>query len=243
MAPGRSARLKGGLTDPSHGRLTRAAVEFVTIVVGVLVALAVDQMAQNRADRSLETEYLRALAEDLRADSSTYDSLMLPHLVTAAASLDEVGGVIRDAGASPVDTASVLQALVLGSAYVTQFETRRSTFDELLATGRLQLVRSADVRSRVLRYYDRLRLATSLSESRASGFDELVSGYLPFEFDEATEIGRRPEDLSQAALVLRSEELLPALNRHARLIRFQIAQVEVLRDQNDALLEVIGRRG
>lgn len=47
----------------------RLGLEFMTIVAGVLVALAVDQWVRGREDRALEREYLARLEHDLLADS------------------------------------------------------------------------------------------------------------------------------------------------------------------------------
>jgi hypothetical protein len=46
----------------------RLVAEFLVIVVGVLVALGVDQWVQDRQDRALEAEYLERLLADVRYD-------------------------------------------------------------------------------------------------------------------------------------------------------------------------------
>ena len=51
-------------------RFTRWVGEFVVIMVGVLAALAVDDLAQYRADRALEAHLLERLEDDLAADAA-----------------------------------------------------------------------------------------------------------------------------------------------------------------------------
>jgi hypothetical protein len=48
--------------------------EFVVIVVGVLMALWVDQLREARANAKLEVEYLQSLVTDLEADLSQFDT-------------------------------------------------------------------------------------------------------------------------------------------------------------------------
>lgn len=48
--------------------------EFVVIVVGVLLALWVDQLREARVNAKLEVEYLKSLVTDLEADLSQFDT-------------------------------------------------------------------------------------------------------------------------------------------------------------------------
>ena len=48
--------------------------EFVVIVVGVLMALWVDQLREARVNAKLEVEYLKSLVTDLEADLSRFDT-------------------------------------------------------------------------------------------------------------------------------------------------------------------------
>ena len=50
--------------------LRKALLEFAVIVLGVLVALGVDQWNGSRQDRARETDYLGRLAADLRLDTA-----------------------------------------------------------------------------------------------------------------------------------------------------------------------------
>lgn len=54
--------------------LPRLAGEFLTIVVGVLVALGVDEWRESRAELRQEAEYYRSIVEDLDRDIAEYES-------------------------------------------------------------------------------------------------------------------------------------------------------------------------
>jgi uncharacterized protein YjeT (DUF2065 family) len=56
----------------SKGRLPVLAAEFVLIVAGVLVALALDQWRARLHDRTLESEYVLRLRNDLANDTSSF---------------------------------------------------------------------------------------------------------------------------------------------------------------------------
>ena len=59
----------GMLRESSIARgTTRAVIEFVIIVAGVLVALMAEEWRQSRADARLEIEYLERVAAELHED-------------------------------------------------------------------------------------------------------------------------------------------------------------------------------
>lgn len=112
--------------------------EFVVIVAGVLFALAVDAAWDSFQDRQFERASLVSLASDLAevedrlADSARRDSV----IIARADALLSFSGV-------PADTFFVL---VRGLFDTTPVQVRLGTYDELLNTGRLQLLRDRELR-------------------------------------------------------------------------------------------------
>jgi hypothetical protein len=127
----------------------RLAAEFVVIVVGVLVALAVDQWRESVSDQAAEAQYMDRLLIDLQRDSLTV-------------SLERA-----QAGRKASDLARVLQDLTDPEAIRRQPSLawpnlartfarpniRATTFDELTSTGGLTLVRNEALRSQIGEYY------------------------------------------------------------------------------------------
>ncbi|MGI9626428.1 MAG: hypothetical protein ACR2QM_06300 [Longimicrobiales bacterium] len=146
----------------------RIAAEFSVIVVGVLVALAVDGWVQALDDSRLEREYLVRLEADLVLDSANiaaariesgraHEGLMhFRSLWEARATLDADSIVTTYLGARTVGGEPV---------------AAKSTFEELKATGNLRLLTSTSVREAVLDYHffadeQRARLLTSRERGR-----------------------------------------------------------------------------
>ncbi len=167
------------MSDRSEpGRWVRVMLEFLVIVVGVLVALAFDQWSSDRDDRVNEIAYLSALATDLSVDSTTYADLLIPEATRARSALAIISPVARGVASIPSDTNAFFRLVTTSTFNVTQFGTRRATFDELLATGNLQLIESATLRSSVVSYYETVSLTDNRSAARASGYPGIVRGYL-----------------------------------------------------------------
>ena len=128
----------------------RVAGEFVVIVLGVLVALAVDDLRAGRADRDLEAYYLEALTQDLAADTAELRWLLMiqDSVVVAGHRLSKHldDPLVRPL---PAELTDVDVPLARASALVMEpldFESTRATYDEMVASGSLRVVRSETLR-------------------------------------------------------------------------------------------------
>lgn len=119
------------------------------IVVGVLVALGVDQWVQSREDRELEVEYLERLLDDVRYDLSELDYIQERSRLSLEAQrrITDPAWVRRAPGDSLLATAIV-------AALTRSPDLSRSTFLELVNSGRIALLSSREVRE-ALSAYDR----------------------------------------------------------------------------------------
>jgi hypothetical protein len=130
--------------------LRRASTEFVVIVIGVLVALAVDQWRNENEDRRIEAEYLARIKEDLRTDIDAFHRLEKIFTIKFQTTRD-----LRDHPESDLLSKSpeeLLQDLV-SSGYVALPDSISTTFDELMSTGRFALIQSVNQRDALSRYY------------------------------------------------------------------------------------------
>ena len=114
------------------------AIELAIVVVGILIALGVDQALERRNERRLETQYLLALRADLDQSLdwlSDVGPAVIERRTRAALSIESVR-----AGGATSDT--------LALAYAVLFLTNgprtgvlSSTVDDLVSTGNLRLLK------------------------------------------------------------------------------------------------------
>ena len=128
----------------------RAIAEFAVIVIGVLTALAVDAWASGRREKKLEQEYLQRLEQDIRLTvESLKDSEVFFRLVSQSAqrALDLVDGRASDA-----DISESLAALYNASRGENTVY-HEATFQELVGTASLRLIRDVELRSALSDYH------------------------------------------------------------------------------------------
>ncbi|GAB5535927.1 MAG: hypothetical protein Rubg2KO_21760 [Rubricoccaceae bacterium] len=127
--------------------------EFLVVVTGVLVALAVGAWWQGRQNAAKETAYLRQLAADLRGTelaANEADSFLRP--------VDRAGSLLWLAfyQAAPPPRDSLL-ALAERAMWTSTVRPVTGTAEALVATGDLALIRNDSLRTAIMAYLERTR--------------------------------------------------------------------------------------
>lgn len=128
----------------------RLAAEFVVIVMGVLVALAVDAAREAREERLREAAYLRQLEADLSATASS-----LADAITIDQSARDAADRAIDAlNSSSLPSSDSLVAWTLAATNSSaSFYPMMGTITALVGSGEFRLVRDEELRQQLLRYH------------------------------------------------------------------------------------------
>ena len=124
--------------------------EFVIIVVGILMALWVDQLREAHVNAGLEVEYLESLLIDLEADLAQFDEAeaWMRRSEAAAATV-----LLLYEGAPPTGNVADLIAAVETAGWQYVPSITRHTLEDLQSTGNLRLIRDPKLRRRIADYY------------------------------------------------------------------------------------------
>ena len=163
------------MANPVSSRvsLARALGEFAVIVLGVLVALAVDSWVQEQRDRVAERDALLRLIEDVRQDTASF-AFQLQSLREKSEALLIVESAVRQ-GLVRGDTLRFQRALQASTAFGWGMLPLRSvTIDELTATGGLDLISDPSVLRAVLNYRANATHRRTRVERRATGYPDLI---------------------------------------------------------------------
>jgi hypothetical protein len=231
--------------------------EIAFIVVGVLIALGANSWWEDRRDRAVATEYLLRLSEDLSATRA--------QLAEAEESGERVVGHTRAvlrllrAGPGP-ESVDSLRAALGWVAVWNVMQVHNGTYEEMLASGTLRLLRSDSLRAALRAYQAALeyhqgaeRYAMQLYHGRIEPFltrhvvysDVAALGYRaalepsPFEHDYRA-LFRSVELWNLASLKLETELFLRFTGRelHTALGEAQRLVLKELRGIDPALADV-----
>ncbi len=154
----------------------RLAAEFIVIVVGVMVALAVDQWMDALGDQELEIEYADRLRDDLDADTLRFAEVEQSYELKIAVLRE----LLEAQGSPPSVTDADGMLSRLDVSRMTQMpEMRSETFREMEGSGTLGLLRDVTLRGNLATYYARHELYSSFLAEPTGGYDEILTGALP----------------------------------------------------------------
>jgi hypothetical protein len=122
----------------------RLAGEFAVIVIGVLVALAFDGWRQEREERRILGESLRAIADQIRDSYFTYGRMIQAGVPDKIASLERLIGFLEDDEAPVQDTLLLLTDLSTAAA-APELWNGSDRYESLRSSGQLRLLRDTEL--------------------------------------------------------------------------------------------------
>lgn len=160
--------------------------ETLVVVLGVLIALGLNDYWNDRADRALELQYLKRIQADVSTDVELIERWVGDQLQRKLRALDAIAPVVRGKEPVPDDVETFLRNVALGGiggASATHW-VASTTFEDLKSTGNLRLIRNADLRAKIASYYDDFDTLFIRSRDRKTGYVAYVHSLLPAELRE-----------------------------------------------------------
>lgn len=170
------------------------AAEFLVVVTGVLVALAVQAWYQGREELDRERAYLRQLASDLRETGRAMDQAD-----SVARRGEHAGAMLVRAFNLPAVPADSVYIWLAGLGGVTYRLPVTGTAEALIASGDLSLIRDDSLRAAIPAYVTRTRGLTDLYAQAMDRWyrlrGELRHAAEPFDAAVLAGAARRPQDV------------------------------------------------
>ena len=155
-------------------------LDFLIVVVGVFLGIEVANWNQARQDRQEERRYYGQLLVDLRADLETFsraENLADRYDEAAQLVIDRLGGKVP-----PHVSPGRMAISIHRAGYIYIPYTSRGTYNELVSTGNLRLLRNSQLKSEIAGYYgtfDRVRQWDGLLRDQQSNYWAETAGVLP----------------------------------------------------------------
>lgn len=147
--------MSGGLRRFLDLPWSRLLAEFVIIVVGVAVGLAVDSARQARSDSERAAQYLDQIRADLATGSEAVDD-QIARTRTIAGSAQRLLEGLNQAELPPTDS---LRAWWGDLFSLATYRPSTVTIDALVDGGDLRLIRAPEIRQAIMAYRERAGLA------------------------------------------------------------------------------------
>ena len=143
------------LSEGKTGTYFKYAIgEIFLVVIGILIALGINNWNGIRVNNKKQTDYLIAMKSDLEKQIPIIESL-----IKRCDSISMIGrNILNDYNArqnfSLIDGLNKKLTLFF---YAEKFPGISTTFDELKSTGQINLIKNTSVRSKIISYYQNAR--------------------------------------------------------------------------------------
>jgi hypothetical protein len=157
-------------------RWAQVSIELLLLVLGILIALAVDDWVQSRRDARMERDYLQLLVRDLERDDDIlkefigFEELQTNDGIEAYRALRTT--------VEPADREAVARKLSRLTSRRT-LRLVRATYTDLVSTGNLRLISNSVLRDRVVKYYEETDRRIAIVDRNNQFFvDQSYAAYL-----------------------------------------------------------------
>ncbi len=154
---------------------TAVIVELVVVVVGVFIGLQASNWNQDRETDRRAAVFTQHLIEDLREEAWGYQ-LMIEYNQQVRTSAERAEGGLT--GAVPLDDEELLVAAYRATQYKQKLH-RRATYDELISTGAIGLIRDRKLRDLAMRAYSMPTIDNFVREGMDSRYREAFRMTVP----------------------------------------------------------------
>lgn len=193
-------RLTNGLLNR---RLGLFVAELVLVTAGVLIALAVDGWISDSRDRQTEVVYLELLARDIEGIRHQIDLQIefekerIDTATTAYAALTTSDPMTKRAEIGPLLAMLVTRrTLSLSSA----------TYDQMVSSGHLQLIRNHELRNMIVRFFAELERVERVTDNNNR---ELIDDvFIPFIMRMGVTALQRPDRLQVTSTLNRATAIM-----------------------------------
>lgn len=249
-------RLRRIIEHVRRQQWTAIAIDFVIVVIGVFVGIQVSNWNQARVTDQQAAAFTQHLKEDLREEDWGYQLMLIYHrdvLANANRAVNALSGATNESD----------EALLVSAYRATQYKNklrRRATYDELVSTGAIGLIRDRRLRDTAMRVYNMPTIENMVREGMGSRYREAFRMTLPNEVQRALgkncgdrlaavgdyeaiggilayrcETGLSEDTIRDAAAALRANPML------VPLLRLRIADIETrladMTGNNRAIME------
>lgn len=159
------------------GYISYAIGEIILVVLGILIALQINNWNEERKQKNLVKSYYESLYTDLKKDSVEYSRKKY----NANRNISKLNNLLRfiendyNIGRTRIDSVSFgdhvykdTLALIFSASQAgfLQFpQTYENTISDLRSTGNIKLLRNKELKSKLLEYYNFGKLTNSWSEA------------------------------------------------------------------------------
>jgi Family of unknown function (DUF6090) len=191
--------------------LLYAIGEIILVVIGILIALSINNWNEKRKDNSKELKYLTSISQEIKQDSIILERSFFKNMDRKIQSLELAKKYIID-NYIIIDTIQFISNVGFGGINSrASFLGSSRTYNELISTGNLSLISNDRIRKKIVDYYDSKKFTeeyvNNIRTEYASYFNSLKV------FNPKFRDSINPIEIPRILKLMRTEKFLGLINQ------------------------------
>ncbi len=154
--------------------------EIILVVIGILIALQINNWNENRKDEIKEHAYLSNLKKDISKDIDINTHYILDRYQKKVEVLKK-GKAFYQGKYIVKDTISFLNDIGYGNVFGNViWAFNKSTYNQLVNTGDFKVIKSDTLKTTILNYYNRLNARENSSQHKPTGYIKFTNSLASF---------------------------------------------------------------
>ncbi len=184
--------------------------EIILVVIGILIALQINNWNESRKDNIKEHAYLVNLTKDIKADISYNNRNIFERYDKKVEALKN-GKTYYQGTYIITDTLAFLNNLGYGSVFGNvNWAFKKTTYNQLVNTGDFKIIENDSLRESILNYYNLLNGIEESSEGKITGYIKYTNSLAPFNRENPDYISEFDQTIFISKI--KSEEFYKLLN-------------------------------
>lgn len=221
--------------------LIYATGEIALVMIGILLALQVNNWNEGRKNRYKEQGFLHKLQRDIEADTSSFSTAI--HIIN----LKEA--CLRSIHDGTISNFSYDKRASTYDIFLSRFSSlpivSDNTFTEITSSGNWDIVSNDNLKEQVFNYYRFIRNRTNALQNKFSEWPKLLSELMPANgvydpgYEGGYELPQDQIDITLASILTERERLTPHINAELQYTVKQKVSFHQLMKEATALIEEI----
>ena len=157
--------------------LIYAIGEIILVVIGILIALQINNWNEDRKNDVREINFLENLKDDIKADTLLLQQTWFSNGQKKIAGLEKAKDYFKNK-VIPYDTIQFLNDISFGGIYgIGRINSNDRTFRELVSTGNMSLISNEKIRTRISDYYIDQEFLAQYVDKLQSGYPNYINSF------------------------------------------------------------------
>jgi hypothetical protein len=221
------------LSEGNTGKYLKYAIgEIILVVIGILIALQINNWNQDRLDRITEIKHLKTIEKEITSNTNQNQSIIINRLPKKIEGL-KLAKKFCENKLIVTDTLEFLNKVSYGGVFSGWYNFgERNSYDELINTGNLHLIRKDTVKNAIVNYYLYISVINERAKAHSSHFLSYTNELRPFNTENPTFISKYDQvEMMESFKSAEFKKLVDLELSYAYKIRDYIKKVESIGEQ------------